>query len=516
VNRHSEHPVWNLLAGTLTKYLFLAVTIAIGIFLMPFTIRHLGKEEYGLWMLVASMTAYFQLLDLGYGNGLVRQITQADARGDEEAMNAALSTFIIVYSAIGLIALLGVGALTFYVVPRFPKLTADRIWTAQWILAILGVRMAIGFPMSVFGAVTTARQRFALTSGIAIAVALTQALATYLLLTAGYGVVHLVAATTSVSLASYVAYAAAARRTFPGLQLAVSRFSRRHVREVTTFSLSLFLVGIAVHVGSSIDRLIVGASLGTGAVAVYAVAARLAEYQRQLCGQFSGLLFPVVVRFDVTRDPVALRATLVDGTRLALALVTGVTVCLLSFGRPLVEAWMGGGFEASVAPLYFLAAANLVVVAQGPSGIILLATGRERFVAAAALVEIALHAAASIGLVGRLGLTGVATGALVPYAVLNLAVMIPMACRSLGMPVVAFAVAVAGPAIVAAVPAVGAAALIRALAPPSSLAGVAASALVVTAVFGSVYWRLGLRPGERTRYAASLRRSMGPAIEALA
>ena len=104
MDRHSEHPVSNLLAGTLTKYLFLVVTIVIGIFLMPFTVRHLGKEDYGLWMLVASMTAYFQLLDLGYGNGLVRQVTQADARGDEEAMNDALSTFMIVYSGIGLVA----------------------------------------------------------------------------------------------------------------------------------------------------------------------------------------------------------------------------------------------------------------------------------------------------------------------------------------------------------------------------------------------------------------------------
>jgi hypothetical protein len=79
--------------------------------------------------------------------------------------------------------------------------------------------------------------------------------------------------------------------------------------------------------------------------------------------------------------------------------------------------------------------------------------------------------------------------------------------------VVGFARAVAAPAILAAIPAVGAAALIRELAPPSSLLSVMASSLVVTAVFGAVYWRLGLRPSERTRYAASLRRSMAPAIE---
>ena len=58
-----------------------AVNVALGVVLMPFTIRHLGASEYGLWMLVASLTYYFQLLDLGYGSGLVRHVAAAPAAG---------------------------------------------------------------------------------------------------------------------------------------------------------------------------------------------------------------------------------------------------------------------------------------------------------------------------------------------------------------------------------------------------------------------------------------------------
>jgi O-antigen/teichoic acid export membrane protein len=500
------------MTGTLTKYLFLFTTIVIGIFLMPFTIRHLGKEEYGLWMLVASMTAYFQLLDLGYGNGLVRQVTQADARGDEEDMNTILSTFLVVYSGIGFATLVGVVGLMLFAVPRFPNLPPDRVPMAQWVLAILGLRVAVGFPMSVFGAITTARQRFALTGSIAIAVSVMQAFATYVLLTAGYRVVVLVAATTSISLLSYVAYAAAAYRTFPGLRLSPSRFSRRQVRDVTAFSFYLFLVSIAVQVGNNIDNLVVGAALGTGAVAMYTVAARLADYQRQVCGQFSGLLFPVIVRFDASQNAAGLQATLVEGTRIALALVTGLTLCLLAFGRPLVEAWVGRGFEASVIPLYVLALGSLVVVAQGPSGMILLATGRHRVVAALSLVEIVFHAAVSIALISRLGLGGVAIGALVPYAILNIAVVIPLACRTLGVSLAPFTRVVAGPAILAGVPAAIAALLVRAIVSPSSLLGVLTASFGVASVYGAVYWRLGLPPSDRLRYAASLRRLTFPAM----
>src|SRR5262249_13244638 len=156
----------------LTQYVLLFVNVAIGIFLMPFTVATLGKAQYGLWMLAVSMTAYLQLLDLGYGNGLVRQVTQADADGDDEPMNVILSPFFLVYSAIGLVATGAVTMIALYVIPRFPNLTPEDVATAQWVVVILGVRIALAFPMSVFGAVTTARQRFALTGIITIAVAL--------------------------------------------------------------------------------------------------------------------------------------------------------------------------------------------------------------------------------------------------------------------------------------------------------------------------------------------------------
>jgi O-antigen/teichoic acid export membrane protein len=77
----------NLIAGTLIKYVVLALNIGLGVVLMPFTVRHLGQTEYGLWMLVAAMTTYFELLDLGYGNGIVRHLVHADRCGDVADVN---------------------------------------------------------------------------------------------------------------------------------------------------------------------------------------------------------------------------------------------------------------------------------------------------------------------------------------------------------------------------------------------------------------------------------------------
>src|SRR5262249_31716295 len=383
----TDGAVRRVMTGTATKYVLLAVNIALGAFLMPFTLRHLGAAEYGLWMLVASMTYYFQLLDLGYGSGVVRHIAEADARHDLDRVNRIASTFVVVYTGLGLAAAAGVAGIIVWLIPRFPRLQPDQVGRAQMLLALMGVRIAVGFPMTVFGAATTARQRFALNNVVAIAVALVNGAITYVVLSAGFGLVPLVASTTAVSLASYGAYAWTAKRAFPELRIRPSSFNPALVRDVTTFSMYLFLIDIAIQIGFNLDNVVVGAALGTSAVALFAVTLRLADYQRQLCNQFNSLLFPVVVRFGASGQHDALRDMLVGGTRIALTLVTGGTICLLGFASPLVIRWMGPAFGASVPSLYVLALTGVVLVAQGPLGNVLLGTGRHRLVAFTSLGE---------------------------------------------------------------------------------------------------------------------------------
>jgi O-antigen/teichoic acid export membrane protein len=499
---------WNLVAGTATRYLLLAVNVCLGVFLMPFTVRHLGTTEYGLWMLVASMTAYFQLLDLGYGNGLVRHVAAADAKGDIALVNRLLSTFVIVYAGLGLLAGAGIAALAIWALPRFPRLEPSQIAEARFVLGVIGIRIAVGFPMTVFGAATTARQRFALNNLVATATVVLSGALTFALLALGYRVRAVVAASTAVSLVSYVAYTWTAMRAFPELKLRASAFSRSLVREVTAYSMYVFLIGIAVQIGFNLDNVVIGAAIGTSAVAVFAVALRLADFQRQVCNQLNELMFPIVVRFNATDEPGALnrlRAMMIDGTRIALTLVFGVTACLMTFASPLLSRWMGPEFEASVLPLQVLAVTGIVLVGQGPLGNILMGTGRHRLVAFVALGEALANLALSVLLVGRYGILGVAIGTAVPVILANLFVLLPVACRQVQLPVRNFVRTVAvAPAIGAVVAALAGIAL-RSAFPPISLPAVVLEGAVVGVSYLVAVWLFGFDAAVRARYLAYAR-----------
>jgi O-antigen/teichoic acid export membrane protein/glycosyltransferase involved in cell wall biosynthesis len=501
-------PGWNVLVGTATKYAVLAVNLGLGIVLLPFTVRHLGTADYGLWMLVASLTYYFQVLDLGYGNGVVRHVVDADARGDITGVNNILSTFVVVYAGLGLLTAAGTIGLIFWAVPNFPHLSALEIRRGQLLLAIMGLRIAVGFPMTVFGAVTTARQRFALNNAVAIVVALVNGLATYIVLVSGHGLVALVATTTAVGLASYAGYAWTARRAFPDLRLRPSSFNPRLVRDVTSFSLYLFIVDIAVQIGFNLDNLVIGVSLGTSAVAVYAVTLRLADYQRQLCNQFNGFLFSVAVRYGAGGRADRLESLLIEGTRIALILVTGVTIAVIGFGGRLLVLWMGPGFEAGIAPLYVLAAAGVVLVGQGPLGNILLATGRHRLVAYVSLGEALANLLLSVMLVRRFGILGVAVGTAVPVVLANLFILMPAACHRFQLPTLTFLRLVLAAPATGAVPAIAACAILRFAYPPSSLAAILAEGVCVGLVYGGAIAAFGFDRRVRARYLDYVRRML--------
>jgi O-antigen/teichoic acid export membrane protein len=491
---------WNLLTGTATKYALLAVNIVLGIFLMPFTIRHLGTAEYGLWMLVASMTAYFQLLDLGYGNGLVRHVADADARGNTALVNQILSTFLIVYAGLGAAAALAVAAMIVWVVPHFPKLQPPDVSLARFVLAMIGLRIAVGFPMTVFGATTTARQRFALNNLVATGLALLNGAATFALLALGYRVRAVVTASTVMAILGYAAYAWTAKVAFPELRLRMSAFSGALVRDVTAFSIYVFVIDIAIQIGFNLDNVVVGAALGTSAVAIYAVTLRLADAQRQLSSQFNTMMFPVVVRYGAADDPAALRRMLVEGTRLSLTLVCGVTVCLMGFASPLVARWMGPGFEASVPPLLVLALTGVVLVGQGPLGNILMATGRHRLVAFTSLGEAVANLILSVILVRRFGLLGVAIGTGVPVFIANIVILAPAACRQLDIRLFDFAREVAAAPLVGALVAALAAAAMRSGLPPQSIPAILVEGALAGIVYMAAVWTIGFDHAVRERY----------------
>ena len=410
------------------NYLVTGTELLIGIFMLPFNVAHLGQSAYGLWILVASITVYFSMLDLGYGVAQVRFAAKYRAQGDVSALNEIASTMFVMFSGVGLVTFLVAVGIALNLQHVFP-LTGDQIRTGRIVFLFISAYVALGFPCSVFGGIVNGFQRQYLNGAVAFITAIVVAVVNVVVLLAGYGLPELVAATTSVRILSYVAYALNAYRVFPELRIRPSYFNRDRLREVTGFSVFILIIDLANKLNYSTDAIVTGAVLGTAAVAVWAVAQRLIEIVQRITDQLNGVLFPVVVDSSTVDRVDKLQNILIQGTRLSLAMVVPMATVLGLTARPLVMMWVGPNFEGSVNVIYILSMVVALRVGNATSTVILKGSGLHKFLAFSNLGMALSNLVLSLVLVHWYGLIGVAIGTLIPMVVFSMFVVFPAACR---------------------------------------------------------------------------------------
>lgn len=76
-------------------------SLLITLFLVPLTIDLLDKEKYGIWITIFSIVSWFNLLDMGIGNGFRNKFAEAIALGNDNLGKQYVQTF---YSSMGIIA----------------------------------------------------------------------------------------------------------------------------------------------------------------------------------------------------------------------------------------------------------------------------------------------------------------------------------------------------------------------------------------------------------------------------
>jgi O-antigen/teichoic acid export membrane protein len=480
-----------------TRYLAILVEAVLGLVVLPFNIAHLGQSTYGLWMLAASVTSYFSVLDLGYAGALTKFVAHYRARRDAQAINEILSTLFFLFALMG-VGVVVTAALVSTGTGRLFHLSAADAATSRLILLIIALQVGCGFAFSVYGGVVNGFQRYDLNNVVGALTSVLAAIVNVAVVWAGYGVVPLVAATTAVRLATLVAYRRNAYRVFPDLRISTSRIRLSRLKEVTGFSIFVAVLDWTAKVNYSLDAVVIGGFLGTAMVAVWTVSQRLAEGVQRLTSQLNNVLFPTVVDCDAGADVERLRAIFVHGTRLSLATVLPAAVGLALLAEPLLTAWVGPS-TGHVLVTRLLALIVIVRVGSATATTVLKGANRHRLLAGANALTAAANVAMSVVLVRRFGLPGVAAGTLVPVTLVAGGIIFPAACRRAGIGLFAAFREAVWPALW---PAVITAAWLRVVRPwiPPSLAGVLLGALVAGLLYLALFLAWGLPSAERRLY----------------
>lgn len=335
-----------LKAGAVLNYVVILLNTLVGLLYTPYMLRMMGQSEYGLYSLVASVIAYLTILDLGLGNAVVRYTAKYRAEGKQTEQYEMFGMFFILYIIIGVIALIAGSALYFNVDVMFgDTMTALELDKARIMMLFLVFNLAFTFPMSIFGSIITAYERFVFPRVVNIIRITLNTVVMVCLLKMGYKAIAMVIVQTLFNVLTLIANYIYCQRRLK-IKMYFRKFKWDFLKEVAVYSFWIFLNVIMDRIYWSTGQFVLGAMVGTAAVAVFAVSIQLQHLYMQFSTAVSSVFLPKVTSMVATdNDRTALSDLFVRTGRIQYIIMALILSGFIVFGRQFINLWAGPGYE---------------------------------------------------------------------------------------------------------------------------------------------------------------------------
>lgn len=350
-------PVNQLKAGVVLNYVVIFLNTVVGLLYTPYMLRMMGQSEYGLYSLVASVIAYLTVLDLGFGNAIVRYTAKFRAEKKTEEQYEMFGMFFLLYLVIGIIAF-GIGlGLYFNVGTLFgDTMTAVELDRARIMILLLVANLAFTFPMSIWGSIIQAYEDFIFQKSLNIFRVILNTAVMICLLHFGYKAVAMVVVQTIFNVLTLVLNFIYCRRKLNiHIYFRFKHFHWGFLKEVAIYSFWIFLNAIMDRVYWSTGQFVLGAMVGTAAVAVFAIAIQLEGMYMQFSTAISSVFLPKVTAMVATnRSRKEISDLFIRTGRIQYIVLAYILSGFIIFGRQFIELWAGAGYsDAYIISLLF-------------------------------------------------------------------------------------------------------------------------------------------------------------------
>ncbi|MDB6121285.1 MAG: Polysaccharide biosynthesis protein [Pedosphaera sp.] len=267
---------FNYLAGISTGTVRMLLHVLVGVFLTPFTLHYLDREEFAVFSLTLELLTWLTLLDVGISAGLRIQAARLSGKPDQEKLNRMASTAFFAQNFIVLVVLLlGVGmAVAFpYFFPVRATLQHDA--TLLMVLSVLGAALSIG--SQTFSALLIANQQMHVDNILGLLLIAIRTVLTITLLKFGCGVYSLAIAHLVSRFVTAIMAVVRTYRLIPGLQIKYHLASWEMFRQIGGLGIWFSLGGLAGIVIHSLDSTVTAKVVSVETVTSFLLTGRFYE-----------------------------------------------------------------------------------------------------------------------------------------------------------------------------------------------------------------------------------------------
>lgn len=396
-----------LVRNTLFNFVGQVIPLVLGVITIPYIIKGLGTDRFGLLSLTWVVFGYLAIFDLGLGRATTKYIAEALGKGDEGSIPVLLWTTVTIQFVLGLMGAIILLIITPLITDQILNIPHELIHEAKITFYLLASSIPFILVSNSFIGALQARQRFDIVNLIRTPSSACTFLMPLVGLIFGFKLPSIIGLIFCVKIATLLTFITVNIRIFPKI---------KKIKVQPTLFRPLFKFGGWVTVSTIvspilvyIDRFLIGSILTLSAVTFYTAPFEAITRLTIIAGSLATSLFPAFSALAGVGDRQKLQFLFVRSVNYLFILLTPIILVVIIFGKEILTLWLGTRFATeSTTGLRILSIGVLINSIGSLIFSLFQGIGRPDIPAKFHLLELPIHLVVAYFLIHQYGLTGAA------------------------------------------------------------------------------------------------------------
>ena len=378
-----------------------------GVALIPYIVRGLGPERFGLLGIIWVVFGYFSLVDLGLGRATTKFLAELLAKGEASQISEMVWSSIVLQILLGLAGGLIIAILTPFLVERVLKTPASLVGEARTAFYILAAALPTVLAANGLRAVLEGCERFDIANVLRIPSSILAFAIPAVAVAAGMRLPGVVLWMGISRVVFTFAHAFYCLRVLPELKTRPT-FRANVVFPLLSFGGWVTASNVVNPILVSMDRFLIGSLLSVAMVGYYTAPFEAVTKLWIIPASLMTTVYPTcsALGAECMREQQILYSRSI---KYIFCVLAPASLILVLFARPIIGAWLGPGFvEKSALPLQFLAVGVFINCFAHVPYCFLQALGRPDAAAKLFVCELIPYGLLTWRMIERYGIAGAA------------------------------------------------------------------------------------------------------------
>jgi O-antigen/teichoic acid export membrane protein len=397
-----------LAKNTIFSLLGQGLPLFVAVISLPFLIRGLGLERFGILSLAWAVLGYFNIFDLGLGRAATKYIAEAFIKRDQKRVSAIVWTSVHIQTILGILGALILASLIPFFIEHVLNIPLYLRHEASTSFYFIATSLPFVFITGSFRGMLEASQRFDIVNAIKIPFSSGNFLLPLFGMLIGWnlpGIIVLLV--VSRCLATFTHYWACIH-FFPYLKI-ISYPNVKELKALISFGGWVTLSNLSIPAIVYLDRFLIASLLVISDLSYYTAPYEVINRLVIIPLSFVSVLFPAFSTLSSSGTYNKLIFSFTRSTKYLMTIMVPPILFFLLFAEEILRHWLGNDFVIKSTDVFrFLTLAIMLnTIGYIPSALIQ-GVGRPDIIAKLHLIELPLYASVAFIFIKRLGINGAA------------------------------------------------------------------------------------------------------------